>query len=164
MPNYIRHYVPGHPVFITVVTHRRQPWLAVPEHAEQVMAAMHKVKLQYPFRHLAQVLMPDHLHWMLKPADGDFSRIVAAVKREVSWRMKPAGPLWQRRFHDHVIRDETDFQRHLDYLHYNPVKHGHAACAADWPFSSFRAWVARERYELNWGSAEPDHIREMALD
>lgn len=164
MPNYIRYYLPSHPVFITVATHRRRPWLAVPEHADQTMAAMRKVKLQYPFRHLAHVLMPDHLHWMLNPADGDFSRIVAAVKREVSWRMRPTASLWQPRFHDHVIRDDTDFQRHLDYLHYNPVKHGYAARAADWPFSSFHSWLARGRYESDWGAAEPDHIRDLALD
>jgi putative transposase len=86
MPNYRRHYLPGHPVFLTVVTHRRQPWLATSGHAEGVLSVMRQVRLQYPFRHLAHVLMPDHLHWMLTPADGQFSRIFAAMKREVTWR------------------------------------------------------------------------------
>ncbi len=164
MPNYIRYYLPGHPVFVTLVTHRRRPWLAEPRHAEQVLSAMRRVKSMYPCLHLAHVLMPDHLHWMLKPADGDFSRIIAAVKREVAWRMKLKEALWQPCFHDHVIRDEMDFQRHLDYLHYNPVKHGQVNRAADWPFSSFQAWVDRGRYEADWGTTEPDDIREMALD
>jgi hypothetical protein len=108
------------------------------------------------------------LHWMLSPADEtSFSDLVAAVKREVTWRLKELGrkgPLWQKRFYDHVIRDEDEFGCHLDYVHFNPVKHGYVSRAADYRWSSFHEWVKRGVYDEDWGESEPDWIKDMDLE
>jgi len=112
--------------------------------------------------------MPDHLHWLFEPAeDGDFSAIVSAFKRDVTWRMKEAGtsgPLWQSRFYDHLIRDDTDFVRHLDYIHYNPVKHGLVTDAGGYPHSSLSSWIERGMYTRDWGRSTPAEIVDWNLE
>lgn len=67
--------------------------------------------------------------------------------------------MWQRRFWEHVVRNEKDFQRHVDYIHFNPVKHGHVSRAKDWPWSTFHRYVRNGLYEQDWGEVEPDSIR-----
>jgi len=164
MPNYRRHRLAA-PVFVTLVAHRRLPWLT--RHAAQLSASMHRTHARRPFRHLAHVVLPDHLHWLFEPDDGDFSAVVATFKRDVSWALKADGlsmPLWQNRFYDHLIRNDDDLHRHLDYLHFNPVKHGHCAHPRDWPHSSFAAWQSRGAYADDWGATEPDDIRDMRLE
>ena len=131
MPNYRRYYLSGYAVFITVVTFNRDSWLRTPTSVELLLASMRKVKGIYPYGHLAHVILPDHFHWMFTPLNTEnFSRIVATVKREVSWRMKRRGlrnaKLWQPRFYDHLIRNKMDFARHLDYIHFNQI--GRASC------------------------------------
>lgn len=154
-------------MFVTLVTHGRRPWLTG-EHAEVVLAAMRKVKAKTPYRHLAHVILPDHLHWLFEAREaGDFSKRVAALKRKVTWRLKErnlAGPFWQDRFYDHLIRDEADLRAHLDYIHFNPVERGHCRRAADWPDSSFRAWLARGAYAPGWGEVEPGDLAGMDLE
>jgi putative transposase len=61
------------------------------------------------------------------------------------------GTLWQRRFWEHQIRDEQDYRAHVEYIHFNPVKHGLATRPGDWHCSSFKRWVARGLYEEDWG-------------
>jgi len=164
MPNYRRHYQPG-AVFVTLVTHRRQPWLI--EHTAQISASMHRTHDKHPFQHLAHVVLPDHLHWLFEPADANFSTVVATFKRDVTWALKPSGiltPIRQNRFYDHLIRNDNDLHRHLDYIHYNPVKHGHCSRPCDWPHSSFAAWQARGAYPDGWGGHEPADIAGMPLD
>ncbi|MGQ0587531.1 MAG: REP-associated tyrosine transposase, partial [Gammaproteobacteria bacterium] len=168
-PNYRRYHLLGHPVFITMVTRDRRPWLREPGHVDVLMESMRRVKVLYPFRHAAHGVMPDHVHWMFEAKDGDFSRIVGAVKRDVTWRLKQAGgnglpPYWQSRFYDHVIRDESDFEQHLHYIHFNPVKHGVVAKVTEHEYSSFRQWVERGVYEADWGSSEPESIKAMELE
>jgi putative transposase len=166
MPNYRRHRLPL-PVFVTLVTHHRMPCLAG-DHAEGLLAAMRAVKLRHPYRHHAHVILPDHLHWLFGVMEGtDFSRIVAALKREFTWRMKErgmSGPFWQNRFHDHLIRDRADWDKHLDYIHYNPVKHGHCPRPEAWPYSSYHTWLARGAYPMGWGAGEPETITGMELE
>lgn len=164
MPNYRRYYRPGL-VFVTLVTHCRRPWLV--EHAVQVSASMRRARDKHPFRHHAHVVLPDHLHWLFEPADTNFSAVVAAFKRDLTWALKAGGVtglLWQDRFYDHLIRDDGDLHRHLDYIHYNPVKHGHCARPADWPYSSFHAWRERGAYAGDWGNHEPADVADMQLD
>ena len=164
MPNYHRHYLAA-PVFVTLVTYHRRPWLL--PHVAQISASMHRARARHPFRHLAHVVLPDHLHWLFEAGDANFSAVVAAFKRDVSWALKSAGvpgPLWQNRFYDHLIRDDADLHRHLDYIHFNPVKHGHCQLPGDWPHSSFAAWQTRGAYPADWGSVEPVGIGDMQLD
>jgi len=163
-----RFYVDGHPVFLTVVTHDRDPWLPERTAGECLFQSMQWAKGRYPFAHLAHVVLHDHMHWILRPEDGvSFSDIVSAVKRDVSWRLKSQGakgPLWQKRFYDHVIRDEDDLARHLDYVHYSPVKHGYVARPAEYALSSFSEWVERDVYGLDWGTTEPERIKGMNVE
>jgi putative transposase len=168
MPKYRRYHIPGHPVFLTIVTHNRQTWLGDEVRVETLLQAMRWAQTKYRFRHVAHVVLPHHLHWMLVPAgETNFSDLVAAVKREVTWRLNESehkGLLWQKRFYDHLIRDNDDFGRHLDYAHFNPVRHGYVSRAADYRWSSFHEWVKRGVYDEDWGEIEPDWIKDMDLE
>ena len=168
MPNYRRYYTHGHPIFLTIITQDRDPWLADSNNAECLLQSMRWAKTQYPFTHLAHVILHDHMHWILRPEGGvSFSGIVGAVKRNVTWRLKERsgeGSLWQKRFYDHVIRDEDDLVRHLDYVHYNPVKHGYVPRPLDYALSSFAQWAKRGMYAMDWGNAEPERIKDMSLE
>jgi putative transposase len=167
MPDYRRYYLDGLPVFVTIVTRGRNRWLQ-DRGSDEVLAAMRRVKAKYPFRHLAHVILPDHLHWMFVPRDADFSRVVSALKRDITWRLKEGGigsrPYWQDRFYDHVIRDHEDLAKHLDYIHYNPVRHGVAHRPLDYTSSSFGQWMKRGVYAADWGATVPKRIEGLDLE
>lgn len=130
--------------------------------------AIQSVRKEHPFCIDAWVLLPDHLHciWTLPTDDNDFSIRWAKIKRLVSkqcaviyhkdnWmnaskRKRRESTIWQRRFWEHQIRDELDYQRHMDYLHFNPVKHGLVSETKDWPYSSFLRYVIDGLYPENW--------------
>ena len=103
----------------------------------------------------------------LPPGDADFamrwrliksafSRSVApGERRSPSREVKGERGIWQRRYWEHTLRDESDFERHCDYIHFNPVKHGHAETAREWPYSSFQRFVKRGVYPMDWAAGEP---------
>lgn len=123
--------------------------------------------------------MPDHLHciWTLPDGDTDFSTRWMMIKREVSLRCRDAyhcddwmnaskqkhreSTIWQRRFWEHQIRNDADFARHMDYIHFNPVKHGHVANAAAWPYSTFHRYVREGVYSPDWAG---DGVRALELE
>ena len=155
MPHYIRSFVPGGTFFFTLTLADRSSYLFVHE-IQRLRDAYARVQRRHPFETLAICVLPDHLHalWRLPPGDDDFSRRWGQIKRGFSHDL--AGPeltasqaarrekgIWQRRYWEHQIRDEDDLGRHVDYIHFNPVKHGLARQVRDWPFSSFHRWVAR---------------------
>jgi putative transposase len=164
---YRRAFVRGGSFFFTVVTHDRQPLFATEEAVATLREAFRRVKAQHPFHLEAMVVLPDHLHclWILPPEDADFATRWRLIK---TWFTKhcaadPVGRvsrsgvtrhprIWQHRYWEHAIRDETDYSRHLDYIHYNPVKHGLVDRASAWPHSSFRKFVAAGVYAPDWGS------------
>ncbi len=171
MPNYHRYYPNGHPVFATIVTYQRHAWLTSDANVQLLLSSIHLVKEKYPFRHIAHVILPDHVHWLFEPdGDANFSKIISAVKRSVTWRMKENGerntisPLWQKRFYDHIIRDQEDLGRHLDYIHFNPVRHGVVKRVGEYPHSSFAEWLKRGAYDPEWGDMEPERIKDMDLE
>ena len=101
----------------------------------------------------ALVIMPDHLHaiWTLPEGDSDFSSRWAVVKRKfVAQLPNVSASPWQSRFWEHRIRNDVDFARHVDYIHYNPIKHNLCACAHAWPHSTFSRWVESGGYERSW--------------
>jgi putative transposase len=168
MPEYRRPFEPGGMFFFTVVTHCRQPFLCDPIARQCLRQAFQMEQADHPFEILGIVLMPDHLHciWKLPEDDPDFSKRWGRVKKDFThrWLTRGGGErersssryhrrergVWQRRFWEHMIRDERDFIAHLDYIHYNPVKHDHVSCPHLWEFSSFHRWVKSRHYEPDW--------------
>ena len=97
------------------------------------------------------------LRWSLIKAG--FSRgLAASIRRSESKVVKREKGIWQRRFWEHQIRDELDLQRHVDYIHFNPVKHGHVMRVADWPYSSFHRYVERGIYPADWAGGAGDMV------
>ncbi len=171
MPNYRRTDICGGTYFFTVNTWHRQPVLTDHNIREAMREAIRQTRQSLPFVIDAWVLLPDHLHciWTLPEGDDNYSARWAIIKRYVSkcytannsdgcrlnksrTRRRESG-LWQRRFWEHLIRDREDFNRHLDYIHWNPVKHGYAATVREWPYSSFHRYVKQAVYPLEWGGA-----------
>jgi putative transposase len=183
MADYLRSRIDGGMYFLTLVTHERARRLTTRNARGLLRRAMAEVQASRPFDLRAVVLLPDHLHmlWRLPEGDAEYSGRVALIKRHFTRAFLSAGGregattasrrrhrvrgVWEKRFWEHAIRDHRDFKRHLDYIHFNPVKHGLVARASDWPWSSFRRYVALSEYELDWpgptrlaggGDIEPD--------
>jgi putative transposase len=168
MPDYRRAFAPGGTFFFTLVTERRAAILCDARARHGLRAAFHATAARWPFSVLAIVLLPDHLHaiWSLPPDDPDYSRRWAYLKKCFTHRWlaaagdeQPVTPsrrrnrrrgVWQRRYWEHLIRDELDLERHVDYIHHNPVKHGLATCPHVWPYSSFGRWVSAGCYDVEW--------------
>jgi putative transposase len=167
---YRRADVAGGTYFFTVNLAERKRTLLV-DHMDILRAVIQKVKSMHPFRIVAMVILPDHLHavWTLPVGDCDyptrwmliksgFSRqIPKDERRSESRQAKGERAIWQRRYWEHLIRDERDYEKHVDYIHYNPVKHNYVKWAADWPYSTFHRYVERGLYPLDWaGRGEVD--------
>jgi len=165
MSRFRRYYVPNAIVFITAVTRNRIPYLGSGYDLNLFWDTVRSVKDIHPFHLLAYVVLPDHFHWLMQVAGGDFSPVLHSIKRNFTLDFKKAHGiveplhLWQARFWDHVIRDEDDLNNHMDYIHWNPVKHGHVQKPEEWAQSSYRYWLKRGYYELGWGwGDQPDNL------
>ncbi|MEH2412989.1 REP-associated tyrosine transposase [Nostoc sp.] len=172
MTNYRKSRIEGGTYFFTQVTHQRQPWLCTDVARPLLRSAFLKVREKYPFAIDAIVLLPDHIHciWTLPPNDSDYatrwrliksdvtkqgaSKLQLLANRSESRQKRRESNLWQRRFWEHWIRDDADFARHCDYIHYNPVQHGLCQRAMDWKYSSFHRYVAQGIYSVDWGMKE----------
>jgi len=162
MVNYRRNYVPGGTYFLTITLADRSATLLVDE-IELLRSAVQATRSSYPFHVDAICVLPEHLHVLmtLPEGDSDFSRRVQGLKSQFTKALakrqsltrnaRGEYSLWQKRFWEHTIRDEADFRAHADYIHFNPVKHGHVACVKDWPHSSFHRFVKDGVYPLDWG-------------
>ncbi|MEI8572813.1 transposase [Methylomonas sp. LW13] len=172
MSDYRRLYVPGGLYFFTVVAYRRQPIFADIQRVALLRQAFQEVKCKRPFDITAAVILPDHLHclWLLPEGDFDYSTrwqmIKTAFSRRVSASVKKDGAktIWQPRFFEHCIRDESDFNKHLDYIHYNPVKHGLALSPGEWPHSSFQRFVDAGFYPASWGCTLAADITDLGCE
>jgi len=167
MSNYRRVRVPGGTYFFTVNLLERRRRLLV-DRIGDLRASFRATHAVRPCEILAIVVLPDHLHclWRLPPGDADnanrwaqikagFSRRLAVEERRSARRVaRRERGIWQRRYWEHLIRDDDDLRRHVEYIHYNPVKHGHAAHPGDWPHSSFRRWVALGDYPVDWAGGD----------
>jgi putative transposase len=169
MPNYRRNFVAGGRYFFTVnLADRRLALLT--GNISLLRAAFRDVRTRHPFTVEAAVILPDHLHaiWTLPEDDADFATRWRLIKSGFSHALprgerisasraaKSERGIWQRRYWEHTLRDEDDFVRHLDYIHFNPVKHGHAIRVQDWPFSSFHRWVRFGAYPVDWAGTVGD--------
>jgi len=164
MPNYRRAFVPGGTWFFTVnLLERKNNDLLIRE-VDLLRETVRAVRQRHPFQVDAWVVLPEHIHavWTLPPGDADFSKRWRLIKSgfsralpKIEYRSsvrKAAGErgIWQRHFWEHLIRDEKDFERYVDYVHVNPVKHGLVAQVSQWPYSSFHRYVEKGIYPKNW--------------
>ena len=173
MTNIRRYPSNGAPIFITAVTVNRESILATNENKRLLLEIIREIKIEHNFSMLGYVILSDHFHLIIKIRDADISKIMQSIVLRFTWRsikqtaitQKQPVSLWQRRFWDHIIRDQNDLNRHLDYIHYNPVKHGAVNAPRDYVFSSFHAYVERSAYEKNWGAASvPSGIAGMNFE
>mgnify|MGYP001598072799 FL=1 len=165
MRTYLRNRTPGGLYFFTVNLAERGGNALLTENIGLLREAFRQTFADHPVEAEAMVVLPDHLHCLWRMPEGDhaygmrwrlikgrFSMAVAEGERRSASRLrKGERGIWRRRYWEHLIRYEDASARHVDYIHYNPVKHGHAARAADWPHSTFAHWVGRGVYPEDWG-------------
>ena len=162
MVAYRRNVVPGGTFFFTVTLRDRRS-RALVDRIDDFRKAYEHVHRARPFANDAIVVLPDHLHcvWTLPDGDADYAGRWRAIKARFTSACRRAGvvltrddagafDLWQRRYWEHTIRDERDFEAHVDYIHYNAVKHGHAKAPRDWPYSSFHRYVRNGLLPPDW--------------
>ncbi|MCD4501624.1 REP-associated tyrosine transposase [Chromobacterium vaccinii] len=164
MPNYRRSWTPGGTYFFTVALWQRKNNDLLVRHVDVLREVVRAVKAAHPFIIHGWVVLPDHLHcvWELPADDADFAlrwrlikmmfskRIECGENLSLSRVQRKERGIWQRRYWEHQIRDEVDLQAHVDYIHYNPVKHGHVERVADWPYSSFHHYVRHGWLPADW--------------
>ena len=165
---YRRSQTPGATFFFTVVTYNRKRILSLGDNSFHLRRSIEAVKAEHPFTIDAIVLLPEHLHciWTLPQGDNDFSKRWMLIKSKFTrvcddpFKGTPSSSriekrernIWQRRFWEHQIRDEIDYKRHVDYVHYNPVKHGLVKAPIEWKFTSFHRYVNNGTYHRDWGA------------
>ena len=163
MGNYRRARIAGGTYFFTVVTAERRPWLGTEVGRNAFREAYRQVLVTQPFTTVAGVLLLDHVHciWQLPDGDSDFPRRWQRIKRHATEQLKARGmttPLWQPRFWEHAIEDEDDLRRHIEYVHYNPVKHGLARRASEWGPSSIHRYIRAGVYAPDWATEDPQAL------
>jgi putative transposase len=169
MADYRRYFVAGGTFFFTIVTYQRRPIFFDDKNVDLLRTVVADVRRELPFEINAAVVLPDHLHfiWSLPPGDANFSKRIGRMKASFTKLLRGSNALpatlsdsrrkhresdvWQRRFWEHTVRDEDEFARLFDYIHFNPVKHGHTSCPHKWKASSFHHWVKRGVMGKNWG-------------
>ena len=181
MSRYRRSLTTGATFFFTVNSYRRRPILSHAEVRKALRDAVEQVRVTLPCSIDAWVLLPDHLHaiWTLPQDDAAFGKRWGMIKAHVSKKCahlidtratrsasrvnRRENDFWQRRFWEHQLRDERDYERHVDYIHYNPVKHGLVDQVAEWPYSTFHQYVKRGVYANTWGQ-DPGRVAGDASD
>ena len=166
MAEYRRADVEGATYFFTVNCAERRGNRVLVDRIDLLRQIFRNVKEKHPFKIDAMVVLPEHLRciWTLPAGDADYKTRWALIKagfsreiplgerRSKSRQIRGERGIWQRRYWEHLIRDEMDYKRHADYIHWNPVKHGWVKRVRDWRYSSFHAHVRRGAYPLDWAS------------
>jgi len=166
---YRRATVKGGTYFFTVSLADRNATTLV-DNVQLLREVIRTVKTRHPFHIDAMVILPEHLHamWTLPEGDSDFSTRWMLIKAAFSRQIAKGEPLcasrvkkaergvWQRRYWEHLIRDDRDYEKHVDYIHYNPVKHGYVIRASDWRYSSIHRYIANGVVSGDWGMANVD--------
>ncbi len=165
---YRRNLVAGGTFFFTVNLHDRR-FTLLADHAGPLREIVRGVRKELPFTVDAMVILPDHWHavWTLPPGDAAYARRIRLIKARFTRYLVQTGErierdrrgeyrLWQKRFWEHTIRDDADFEAHLNYVHFNPVKHGHVDRVSEWPYSTFHRYVRRGLLPEGWAMPQPD--------
>ncbi|HEX8978196.1 MAG TPA: transposase [Parasulfuritortus sp.] len=176
MPDYRRAWRPGGTYFFTVNALQRHGNDLLVRHIGLLREAVREIRQRHPFIIHGWVVLPDHMHCLIElpPGDADFAtrwrliksafskRLPVTERRSAVRRARGERGLWQRRYWEHLIRDEADFMAHMDYLHFNPVKHGHVGRVAEWPYSTFHKLVAIGDYPSDWaGGSADDELNDL---
>lgn len=170
MSNYRSLYQENGCYFFTLVTHKRQAMFQGDATISLLRQAFRRTMQKRPFNLTAIVILPDHLHciWQLPQGDADFSTRWKILKTLFTKAYKLSNschqPIWQPRFWEHLIRDDRDMKNHLDYIHYNPVRHGLVKKPMDWQQSSFPHFVKAGLYPPDWGEEVTKQIIDMDLE
>jgi putative transposase len=169
MPEYKRMICPGGTYFFTLITYQRQRIFSTSKPKSLLYESIEHVRSLHPFTIEAYCILPDHLHfiWRLPNGDANYSMRISQIKRHFSKKYvamfglsfnksesrdkRRELTIWQRRFWEHWIRDEDDLNRHIDYIHFNPVKHGVVDRVYKWNDSSFHDYVKAGFYDPSWG-------------
>jgi putative transposase len=154
-----RYYSDGNIYFVTAVTANRQKILTL--HIDKLLKSIDKYIIEMKFNLIAFVILPEHFHMVIDPKSNNLSDIMRNIKLSFSKQLRNAnrtysGIVWQRRFWDHQIRNQDDMNRHIDYIHYNPVKHGLVKDPFVWKQSSINQYLANGFYPRDWGIKEID--------
>ncbi len=171
MSRYRRSHVPGATFFFTVALADRFSALLT-EHIDLLRRAYGMAQRKRPFDTIAICVLPEHLHaiWELPVGDADYSirwmqikanfsrHFPASTVRSESKSSRREKGIWQRRYWEHQIRDEQDLERHVDYIHYNPIKHGLVTQLTDWPYSSFHRYVVSGWLARDWAADTSDDL------
>jgi putative transposase len=157
-----RYHRQGNIYFITNVTHERKPVLV--DNVDLFRAALNAVNVRTPFEIMAWVVLHDHFHFIVDPKQQDISDLLQKIKMSFGalWRKRMnvnSGRVWQNRFWDHIIRDQTDLNRHIDYVHFNPVKHGYVTSPFEWQQSSIHKYEEEGFYSQDWGKMDEVSIQ-----
>ncbi len=181
MTNYRRLREPGGIYFFTVITFNRQPILTEPLSRTLLRKSWKNVQAKYPFETLAVCLLPDHLHtiWRLPEGDTNYSLRWNEIKRHFTREYVNRGgesgvrndsrikrreqAVWQRRFWEHTFYEQDDLNTHIDYIHFNPKKHGLVNRVSDWPWSSFHRFARMGIYPADWGGEVGTALLEMSM-
>lgn len=168
--DYRRHYIPNSTAFIVGATRNRVSYFSRQDNVKLFEEMLQAAREKYPFELSAWVILPDHFHLLLKPVECNFSEIMLSFKKRFTDNFKKRNQIstnfsfWQDRFWDHVIRNDRDFKSHLDYIHYNPVKHRYVSKPEDWHHSSYSVWVERGAYTIGWGHKEIDELEKLSFE
>lgn len=177
MSNYKRLFIQNTYVFLVITTNHRRPILI--DNIDFLREAFKHTKTIYNFEIFGCVILPDHMHLIIRPENiEEYPKIIHAIKYSFSKKLQNGGivispyelsnskltkgdkGIWQRRYWEHTIKSDEDLYKHLDYIHYNPVKHGVVKSVKDWKYSSFFKFVEMKNYDLDWGST--DQIKHIA--
>ena len=173
MPNYIRNYQAGATYFFTINLNDRNSQLLI-TYIRELRLAYRKVQQKMPFITDAMIILPDHIHalWTLPDNDRDYSTRIRLFKshfsRQLPGHLKQTEnmsrqkhketAIWQRRYWEHTIKDELDYNRHMDYIHYNAVKHGYVSSPIEWEYSTFKREVENGHYDANRASINDENM------
>ena len=172
MVNYRRNKT-GNPddiFFFTIVTQNRTPRFATPEHRDTIINAMNRTRDKYRLIYKAWVILPDHLHLLLKSPVADYSRVLWDFKRWLTYEfrrsddLRKGSRLWQDRFWEETVRDDDHYERCVDYIHFNPVRHGLVKAPVDWKHSSIHWYIRRGYIPPDWGYAGEVEIEGVEYD
>ncbi len=157
MSKLLRYYDDGNTYFITAVTNNRKKILI--EHHDLFVDSLIKYKEKLRFSLIAWVVLPDHFHMIIDPGENDLSLVMQKLKLSFSKKFRyisneTKGHIWQSRFWDHIIRNQSDMNNHIDYIHYNPVKHGYVKNPFHWNPSSIHEYFRDGYYSGDWGCSE----------